>query len=546
MRFSRYSILLFILLALVCSAADAATQTSPAPSYFHSLFVRPSSPTQVPGPKNLQEYVSGNRLRLGLRDAIKLALLNDTDVRLNELQLQLVSLGVNRARGQFDPIFTSSFAPTRSNTPATSTLDSGSSTFSQLTHRATLGYSQLFATGTSYSISFNGNRSATNSQYSFLNPAYNSSLSFNLSQPLLRKRGIGITRAPIIIAQRTVKQSRATFQAQMSDSIAKVVGQYWDALQSRKDLEVVRKSLELAETTYKQNKRALELGALPPLDIYRSEAQVAQRKLALIQAEYRLKQVEDELRRTLGADLDSDINALDLDLTENVESAGEFAVVDAHESLQRALVNRPELEALRVQIANDETNIDVANNNLKPDLSLNGFYTTNGTGGNYIDRETGEVVTHGGFGDSWHQLTRFDYATYGVTLQLRLPLRNRAASADLGSALISKRKSLYLLRQREQAIRLEVKNAVNQLEQAKLSIAAAKVSRDVAQKNMEAEQRKFELGAQTIFFVLDAQTQLAQAEQDLAHSQIGYQRALTALDRACGLLLTTHQVEIEN
>jgi outer membrane protein TolC len=93
---------------------------------------------------------------------------------------------------------------------------------------------------------------------------------------------------------------------------------------------------------------------------------------------------------------------------------------------------------------------------------------------------------------------------------------------------------------------LEVKNAVNQLEQAKLSISAAKLSLDLAQKNLQAEQRKYELGVQTIFFVLDAQTQLAQAEQDLAHSQIDYQRALTALDKARGTLLATHQVQVDN
>jgi outer membrane protein TolC len=233
-------------------------------------------------------------------------------------------------------------------------------------------------------------------------------------------------------------------------------------------------------------------------------------------------------------------------LVQNVETVGELQVVDPKASLEEALSGRPELRALRLQIANDETSIDVANNNLKPDLTLNGSYTTNGAGGNYIDPDSGTVVNYGGFGDAWNQLTGFNYATYGVTLQLRLPLRNRAAAADLSGALISKRRSLYQLRQTEQAIGLEVKNAMNQLEQAKLSISAARVSRDVAQKNLEAEQRKYELGVETIFFVLDAQTQLAQAEQDLAHSQIDYQRALTALDRARGVVLATYQVQIDN
>jgi outer membrane protein TolC len=166
----RIRIAAFILFALLCSGLTALGQTFPAPKYFSALFTRPSSPAQLPGAKGLQDYVADNRLRLALRDAITLALANDTDVRLNELQFQLSWIGVDRARASFDPVFTSSFAPTRSNTPTTSTLDSGSATSSQLTHRATLGYSQTVSTGTNYSISFSGNRSATNSRYNFVKP----------------------------------------------------------------------------------------------------------------------------------------------------------------------------------------------------------------------------------------------------------------------------------------------------------------------------------------------------------------------------------------
>ena len=105
-------------------------------------------------------------------------------------------------------------------------------------------------------------------------------------------------------------------------------------------------------------------------------------------------------------------------------------------------------------------------------------------------------------------------------------------------------RDLYQVRQREQAITLEVRNAVHQLEQAKLSVAAARIARDLAQKNLQAEQRKYEIGAETIFFVLDAQTQLAQAEQSLVQAQIDYQRALVAVDRATGQLLVKHNVEL--
>jgi outer membrane protein len=530
---------LFILAGL------AQAQTFPGPGYGSTLFHKPASPTQIPEPGNFQDFVVEGKLRLGLQDAVMLTLSNNSDVNINRLGYEITRFSVQRAHQPFDPTFISSFKPTRSTSPTTSSLQ-GATTLSDLVQNTNAGFSQLFQTGTNVGISLNSSRSSTNSSFALFNPSYLSGLSFSISQPLWRKGGLFPNRAPILIAQRNVRQSRANFEAQMNDAISRSVNQYWDVVESRKNLEVLQKSLELAEATYKQNKRALELGALPPLDIYRSESQVAQRKLAVIQAEYRLKQLEDTFRQTIGADLDPRVGSLDLELNESTSSEGQLAIVDLQEALAKALKQRPEIEALQNQLANDDANVQLANNNLKPDLNLSASYTSNGRGGVQIDNSTGlpVIVSNGGFSDSLSQLGSFQFPTYGLSLELRFPLRNSAAAADLGSALVTKRKNLYQMRQQEQSIRTEVKNAVHQLEESELTITAAKTARDLAGKNLAAEERKYELGAQTIFFVLDAQTQLSQAELNVVQSQIAYQRALTAVDHATGALLQKHQLII--
>jgi outer membrane protein TolC len=287
------------------------------------------------------------------------------------------------------------------------------------------------------------------------------------------------------------------------------------------------------------------LGALSPLEIYRSEGTVAQRRLQVIQAEYAIKPLEDQLRRTIGADLDGRISALDIVLTENPEPVGETPVVDIPTALEMAMSKRPELQAVRWQLANDDTNVEVATNNLKPDLNLTGFYASNGRGGNQIDAISGALIP-GGFGDSLDQLGSFNFPTYGVSLELRLPLRNRAAKADLSTALTSKKSNLYQFRLKQQVINQDVRNAVHQLEESKLAIAAAGISRDLAKKTLAAEQRKYELGAQTIFFVLDAQNVFEQSEQSYLQSLIAYQLATAAFDRATGNLLERNKVLIED
>jgi outer membrane protein TolC len=141
------------------------------------------------------------------------------------------------------------------------------------------------------------------------------------------------------------------------------------------------------------------------------------------------------------------------------------------------------------------------------------------------------------------QLFGFGFPTYGFSLTLNLPIRNRGVQADLGTGLVARRRDLYNERLLREQITLEVANAVHQLEQAKLSLAASKESLDLAQKNLAAEQRKYELGSETIFFVLEAQTELAQAESGLLQAEIGYRLAVAAVDHSTGDLLEQYHVK---
>ncbi len=518
--------LLFTIVLALGLALPATAQTFPTPEYFRHIVIRPVAPDGVPGPEGLRDVVADGKLRLTLDDTIRLVLKNNTDVQLNRLSYEGTRFAIERAYQPFDPVANATFSSTRASAPSITQVE-GSRTFSQQTR---LSYGQTYQTGTRYDVSFNGSKFSTNSAFSTLNPSISTSLDFRLTQPLLRNRGLGPNRAPILIARRNLQRSRADFEAQVSDAVQRAVDQYWAVVGSRENLTVLRRSLDLAEATYKQNKRALELGALPPLDIYRSESQVATRRVSVIQAEYQLRQLEDDFRRTIGADLDPYFRALDLDLVEPPAAAFETAVVDSAAALEQALRRRPEMESLRLQLVNSDTGIRLAHNSIQPDLNFSAFYTSNGV--------------RGSFNDAFGQLGDFDFPTYGFSVVLRLPIRNRSAEAELGNALLTKRRDLYTLRQREQSIALEVRNAVHRLEEARLSIAASRVARDLAQKNLEAEQRKYELGVQTIFFVLDAQTQLSAAEQSLLQSEINYRRATTALDRATGSLLDRHRIQL--
>lgn len=541
---NRYLRVLKLVVPVFCllMGCAAEAQTFPAPKYWEQLFSPKRQAVDIPAPEQVEGYISDGKLTLSLQDAIRLTLLNNTEIKINQSQYEQSSFAALRAYSPFDPVLTASFRPVRSTQQTISTL-LGASTSSSLSQPFSAGYTQTFYPGTNFQVRFNTSRSTTSEPSSTFNPAFVSNTTFQLSQPMLRGRGWTVNRAPIVVARRNVQQSRATLEGQINDSILTVINQYWALVQAQKNLDVLRDSLKLAEESYKRDKRALELGALSPLEIYRSEGTVAQRRVQVIQAEYALKPLEDQLRRTIGADLNDRVAALDIVLTENASVSGELPAPDMEAAIDLAMKKRPELEAIRLQLANDDTNAAVARNGLKPDLTLSSFFTTNGRGGNQI---TSTGIIPGGFTDSLDQVGSFNFPTYGVSLDLRLPIRNRAAQADLGSSLVSKRSSLYLLRQRQQVINQDVRNAVHGVEESRLVIAAADNARELARKTLAAEQRKYELGAQTIFFVLDAQSTFQQAEQNYLQALIGYQRSLAQLDRATGNLLEKNRVLIDS
>lgn len=525
-----------ILLAVV-SGLSARAQNASRLETVLGIGTRHEPAAPLLPPQDLKDHVVNGKLVLSLEDSIRLALSNNTNIHLDHSQIETAEDNLQRVLAPFDPLVTSSFSDQRTKSP-TSTQLQGASILDTLTQSTQIGYSQTFQTGTNFQGSFIVNKSSTNSSFNFLNPSIGTTLQFALTQPLLRNRGLFPNRAPILIAQRNLKQARASFIGEVNNIILQIVGNYWTVVLARENLSVQQKSLDEAQKSYEHDKKALSLGALPPLDIYRSESQVASRRVGVIQAEYALKQAVDQFRQGIGADLDPATRVLDLEMTDRPEPVGELPNTDIPTAMARALANRPEMEAAHQQLAADELSVRLAHNSLKPDLELSGFYSGNGLAGN------DPTVGNTGLSNTLGQSFRFAYPAYGASLFLSLPVKNHNAEANLADSLVSRRRDQYQERATSQNISLDVTTAVHALEAAKLGMEAAKVAVDLAKDTLRADERKYELGAEQIFFVLDAQNQLAQAELNLIQSQVNFQLAVTQVDHATGDLLEHHHVQV--
>ena len=212
---------------------------------------------------------------------------------------------------------------------------------------------------------------------------------------------------------------------------------------------------------------------------------------------------------------------------------------------------RQDLKAVQTNLGIDELNLKSAVNGLRPDFALTGSYTATGRGGNFYERQNvfggGQIVQvlPGGLGDSLNQVFTFGYPTYQFGLRLRLPLRDRAAAATFADALVSKKLNALRVRTAEQQVRQDVLTAASQVESSRASVRLAIVNRDLAQKQLDAEQKKYDLGTTVIYFVLDAQTRLVNAEADLVNQSVAYRRNLLNFLNATGELLVERGVTVQ-
>ncbi|MFP5237633.1 MAG: TolC family protein [Acidobacteriota bacterium] len=504
---------------------------------------------KLPAPAHLQAYIQDGKLRLSLRDAILLTLENDSAIQIQETSIESQKFNLLSSYQLFDPSLQGNLNINRSSSPGYTQLQgvgtSQNSILNTLSQSGQINWVETFTPGTNIDVGISAVRSSTNSGFLFFNPYVSSSLNFQFTQPLLRNAGRFANTAYILIGRKDVAESREHFAAQVNAAVLQVVNQYWNTVAARETLTVQQKAQQLADESYQRDKRALELGALPPLDISRSQAEVAARKVAVIQAAYALDQAEETLRFTIGVDQDPRYSKLPFELTERPEPLDHLEDIDAEAALDKAIAGRPEVAATQDALDADQLSIRYAHNQLKPLLTLSGNYQSSGLGGNQYDLVTGSLISAGGFGSSFNQLFGFSYPTYGGTLSLNFPVRNRAGQAELGNALVAKTRDLYNQRQTVEQITQQVRTAADELNTAKQALAAAVVSVDLAKKTLAADERKFELGAETNYFVLDSQERLAQAELILLQSQISYQVAVASVHYATGDLIAPYRIQID-
>jgi outer membrane protein len=480
-----------------------------------------------------------------LQHAIEMALEHNLNVVVSRLQTQVQAEGSNAAKGVYSPSMSANLNNLDSKTPAQNQLI-GAQVLASTRANYSFVWQQQIGTGANYNVTFQNLRSTTNSAFSGFNPLYSSALSAQIIQPLARNFGVDTNKQRITVAQNSERGSRAQFEGRVMDTVRDVSFAYLDLVFSIRNLEVARQSLTLAQDLLRNNRIQVEVGTMAPIDVLEAEAEVAAREEAVIVAEEAIKTNQDNLKSLIN-DPDSkdfwtmEYNPSDAPTMEEVQ-------VDIDAAVATALQRRPELEQSRIELETRTYNVKYTKNQMMPQLDAVGSFALNGIGGTQLIRQdfAGQpsLIVPGSYGDAVDQIFGGQFRDWSLGLQVSYPLGNSQVVAQHAQAQVSARQQQAQINANEIFVAQDVRQSARSVETNRKRIDATRVARELAQRRLEAEQKKFEVGMSTSFLIVQAQRDLAQAAANELSALIDYNKAIVAFERARGTILDRANVSV--
>ena len=480
-------------------------------------------------------------MHLTLDSAIKTAMERNIGIQLQRYTTEMAGESLRSQYGLFDWLGTSSLSHSSSETPTSSRLQSTA-------QRLTIwdfGVQQVIPTGGSYRLSFNNDRSATAGGFVIRNPTFDSNLGLSLSQPLLRNFGVDVTRRGITIARNTLGINREVFRGTLISTANDVEQAYLNLIYTRQFVDVVKEALFLARDQARITQIRIDVGASAPLDILQPRVQIATEEEALINSTAAVRNAEDSLRALLHldpADWDRPIIPDDRVGYTPLE-------IDAQQAVARALDLRPEMHELQLTTETRRVQYSYARNQTRPQVDLSLLYRTAGIAGPAlaIDPFSGQPTNlqSTNYPTAIQQVVEGTFPTWSVGFTIGVPITNIGARAEAKRAELDLAQSKTDEEQTRQNIAVQVRAAVRLIDTAAKDITATRAARDAAEKNLDAERKRYENGMTTNFQVLQIQGQLSDARARELNALVTYNKAVTAYHAAVGDLLDVRNIKVE-
>ena len=477
----------------------------------------------------------------------------------------------------FDPYLTQTISITSALIPVNNPLTSGAGTGTN--GIAALGvhqniyntaFSQGFSTGTTLNVFWDNTRSSSTSTFNLFDPSVQSTIGISFAQQLLQGVGRNVTRRNILVAENNRKIADLAFAQQAITTVTNTITAYWELVYARQNVQVQQQAVTVSQKLYNDNKKQLEIGTMAPLDVTRAESELATNTQNLIVAQTTQLQDELVLKNFISKDpTASDLIDVEIIPTDKPDAPQSIQLAPFADAVKEAFVNRPDVQEQILNVRNGEIDVRATKNALLPLATLTGTFTSTGLAGNslafasaaaagpqvvdangnpvtvlnssnvpipvFVPTATTTVtgVNKTGLSDSLSQVFHNRFPNYTVGLNVTLPLRNRSAQADSVHAQLTQRQLEAQMQQIKNSAVLDVRNTSIALEQGRAQVQAASKARELQQQTFDAEDKKYRLGASTVYNVILTQRDLITAQgtelralANLAEAKANYERAL--------------------
>ena len=467
--------------------------------------------------------------RLTAEDAVRLALENNLGIRAARIDPHIEDLGVAQARAAWFPTVTSTLQGASTESPSTSFLSGAETKTSDERVNTNVGVQQALPWGGRYNIGWDSSRSTTTNIFSNFSPQMRSSLALTYVQPLLRGFSIDTSRQQVLLSEKNREIADVTLRQTMAVTARAVRHAYWDLAFAIASLDVQRQSLELARESLRNTRARIEIGTIPPIEQVEAEAEVALRQEAVILGEGQVGTTEDVLRALVYDPSSPDFWTLRIEPAELPPFSPVRIDLDA--ATRAALDRRSDVQQSRKNLEAADINLRFFRNETLPDVTASFDYGLTGLGGTQFVRGAGfpgPIVGQNerSFGTVLGDLFTNDFPSWTASLNVSYPIGTTPQAANVARARLQYTQQQTQLRNAELQVVTQVREAGRQVMTNQRRVETTAVSRQLAERRLEAEERKLAAGTTTSFFVFQAQRDLAQARNNEVRAILDYQRSI--------------------
>lgn len=483
---------------------------------------------------------------LTLEECILRAVKHNLGVAAQVYDTRRAESGVLRAWEKYIPSVKLDVGRQKQNSPSYSWIDADEATNSSYEDYSGQ-FTQAIPLGGRFEVSLGAYKNETNARFQTINPRYGSTLSFTLTQPLLKDFGPKIGERGILIARVDRDLAESDLRTALLDIVRSVEDAYWELVYSIEALGVRRQSLKLAEDLLDKSQKEAVIGTMAPKEVISARAEVAARRAEIYEAESRVKDYADILKNLL----DLPDGAGPAGIVPADKPALEDRNLDVEDAFATALLNRPDLESAALLLKSRNLDLTYARNQSLPALNLNANYWSPGVSGDrilYLDDNplTGVVLgkVPGGASLAMQDALGLRYKNWTVSVSLDIPLSTMLTRAASAEARALRDQQAVRLKNVERRARLEVKTAVRAVATNAERVAAYRAARELAEEKLAAEEAKLQAGLTTNFMVLQYQRDLSQTRMLEVRALVDYTLSLGKLDRATGTGLDRWKIKL--